>query len=156
MHVYIQWTWARNWSRGSNCPLDCWTELSDLSLGLVYSLEYMYMHDQTTCSPNCLKYVLLLLALVLYKYFPGLAKKLSYELCCQVHVDVFPEIKNPGLVKKIIIIIIIMIRFVTHTYPPCWVLKAWIQKVSWVLLRALHNTRDLQLYVPSEGRSNYG
>ena len=23
-------------------------------------------------------------------------------------------------------------------------------------LRALHNTRDLQLYVPSEGRSNYG
>ena len=30
------------------------------------------------------------------------------------------------------------------------------RQVSWVLLRALHNTRDLQLYVPSEGRSNYG
>ena len=27
---------------------------------------------------------------------------------------------------------------------------------AWVLLRALHNTRDLQLYVPSERRSNYG
>ena len=34
--------------------------------------------------------------------------------------------------------------------PP---LSRW---VSWVLLRALHNTRDLQLYVPSEVRSNYG
>ena len=55
----------------------------------------------------------------------------------------------------------IMIRFVARTYPPCWVLKARIQKHrgkpllfhdkwSWVLLRALHNTRDLQLYVPSE------
>ena len=30
------------------------------------------------------------------------------------------------------------------------------RKVSWVLLRALDNTQDLQLYVPSEGRSNYG
>ena len=28
--------------------------------------------------------------------------------------------------------------------------------VSWVLLRALHNTQGLQLHVPSEGRSNYG
>ena len=29
------------------------------------------------------------------------------------------------------------------------------RQVSWVLLRAF-NTRDLHLYVPSEGRSNYG
>ena len=27
---------------------------------------------------------------------------------------------------------------------------------SWVILRALHNTRDVQLYVPSEERSNHG
>ena len=31
-----------------------------------------------------------------------------------------------------------------------------LQYVSWVLLHALRNTRDLQLYVPSKGRSNYG
>ena len=35
---------------------------------------------------------------------------------------------QPPFTIIIIIIIIIIIRFVTRTYPPCWVLKAQIQK----------------------------
>ena len=60
-------------------------------------------------------------------------------------------------------IMIIMIRFVARTYPPCWVLKAQIHKhrgkpllfhdkCPWVLLRALDNTLDLQLYSPIRRR----
>ena len=66
----------------------------------------------------------------------------------------------------------IMIRFVARTYPPCWVLKARIQKhrgkpilfhdkgpgffYVHYTTHALHALHALQLDVPSEGRSNYG
>ena len=57
----------------------------------------------------------------LWALWAGVIMRLEHHL-----VGGYVRYISPHII--IIIIIMIMIRFVARTYPPCWVLKAWIQK----------------------------
>ena len=61
--------------------------------------------------------------------FPQYTPTMLNATRCHICKKLLPSAENKNNhCSSCCIIIIIMIRFVTRTYPPCWVLKAWIQK----------------------------